>query len=146
MIGEGSLRRTGDPATVALTSTKQEAVIGDKLLPASVDVPLNFFPRAPSGNIEGRIISVAGGVTQISQYQVVVMNRGSSNGLSVGDVLSVFRAGEVVKDQIRGGNVQLPDEEAGTVMVFKTYNRISYGLIMEARDAIHIHDVVRNPT
>jgi hypothetical protein len=146
MIGEGSLRRTGDPATVALTSSKQEATIGDRLLPASVDVPLNFFPRAPSSNIEGRIIHVVGGVTQIGQYQVVVMNRGSGNGLSVGDVLSVFQAGKVIKDRVAGGEVQLPDEQAGTVMVFKTYDRISYGLVMEATDAIHIHDAIRNPT
>ena len=146
MIGEGSLRRTGDPATVALTSTSQEAVMGDRLLPASVDVPLNFFPRSPSSNIDGRIISVVGGVTQIGQYQVVVMNRGSNDGLSVGDVLSVFQSGKVVDDRVKGGTVRLPDEQAGTVMVFKTYDRISYGLVMEATDAIHIHDSIRNPT
>lgn len=146
MIGEGSLRRTGDPATVALTSTNQEAVMGDRFLPASVDVPLNFFPRTPSSDIDGRIISVVGGVTQIGQYQVVVMNRGSNNGLSVGDVLTVFQSGEEIKDRVKGGSVRLPDEEAGTVMVFKTYDRISYGLVMEATDAIHIHDAVRNPT
>lgn len=146
LIGEGSLRRTGDPATVALTSTKQEAIVGDRLLPAAVDVPLNFFPRSPSTTIDGRIISVVGGVTQIGQYQVVVMNRGSGNGLSVGDVLTVFQAGQVIEDRFGGGKVKLPDEEAGTVMVFKTYDRISYGLVMEARDAIHIHDSIRNPT
>ena len=145
LIGEGSLRRTGDPATVALTDSNQEAVMGDRLLPATVDVPLNFFPRTPSSNIDGRIISVVGGVTQIGQYQVIVINRGSNNGLAVGDVLSVFQAGEVVKDRFGGGKVRLPDEQAGTVMVFKTYNRISYGLVMEATDAIHIHDAVRNP-
>ncbi len=146
MIGEGSLRRTGDPATVALTNTSQEAVTGDRFLPAAVDVPLNFFPRSPSSNIDGRIISVVGGVTQIGQYQVVVMNRGSSNGLSVGDVLSVFQSGKVVDDRVKGGSVRLPDEQAGTIMVFKTYDRISYGLVMEATDAIHIHDSIRNPT
>jgi hypothetical protein len=146
LIGEGSLRRTGDPATVALTSSSQEAVMGDRLLPTSVDVPLNFFPRAPSANIDGRIISVVGGVTQIGQYQVVVMNRGSNNGLSVGDVLSVYQSGSEVKDRFGGGSVRLPDEQAGTVMVFKTYDRISYGLVMEATDAIHIHDFIRNPT
>ena len=146
MIGEGSLRRTGDPSTVALTSTSKEARTGDRFLPASVDVPLNFFPRSPSSNIDGRIISVAGGVTQIGQFQVVVMNRGSNNGLAVGDVLTVFQAGAVVKDRVKGGKIRLPDEEAGTVMVFKTYDRISYGLVMEATDAIHILDAVRNPT
>ena len=146
LIGEGSLRRAGDPATVAMTDSNQEAVKGDRLLPAAVDTPLNFFPRTPSTSIDGRIISVVGGVTQIGQYQVVVMNRGSNNGLAVGDVLSVFQSGEVIKDRIGGGKVRLPDEVAGTVMVFKTYNRISYGLVMEATDAIHILDAVRNPT
>jgi len=145
LIGEGSLRRAGDPATVALTRTNQEAKMGDRLLPAAVDVPLNFYPRSPSTTIDGRIISVVGGVSLIGQYQVVVMNRGSGNGLSVGDVLSVFQTGRVVEDRVGGGKVKLPDEAAGTIMVFKTYDRISYGLVMEATQAIHIHDSIRNP-
>ncbi|MDH3334912.1 MAG: LysM peptidoglycan-binding domain-containing protein [Gammaproteobacteria bacterium] len=145
-VGEGRLRRGGDPATVALTDTKMEAKPGDRLLPEEVDIPLNFFPRSPSSAIDGRIISVVGGVTQIGQYMVVVLNRGSSNGLSVGDVLTVFQTGEEVDDRFGGGTVRLPEEEAGTVMIFKTYDRISYGLVMEATQAIHIHDMVRNPT
>jgi hypothetical protein len=145
-VGEGTLRRTGDPATVALTDTSQEAKSGDRLLPEAVDIPLNFFPRSPSSPVEGRIVSVVGGVTQIGQYQVVVLNRGANNGLSIGDVLTVWQTGEVVDDRIGGGKVRLPEEEAGTVMVFKTFDRISYGLIMEATQAIHVHDTVRNPT
>jgi len=146
LIGEGQLRRGGDPATVALISTKQEARTGDRMIPEAVDMPLNFYPRTPSRDIDGRIISVVGGVTQIGQYQVVVMNRGSDDGLSLGDVLTVHQSGNVVKDRVKGGNVKLPDEKAGTVMIFKTYDRISYGLIMEATQAIHIHDAVRSPT
>ena len=145
-IGDGTLRRGGDPATIALTDTRQEAKPGDRLLPESVDIPLNFFPRAPSSAVEGRIISVVGGVTQIGQYMVVVMNRGSNNGVSIGDVLTVWQTGEEVPDRVEGGKVRLPDEEAGTIMVFKTFDRISYGLVMEATQAIHIHDSVRNPT
>ena len=144
-VGEGVLRRGGDPATVALTDTSMEAKPGDRLIPSSVDIPLNFFPSAPSTAVDGRIISVVGGVTQIGQYMVVVMNRGTNNGLSVGDVLSVFQTGEVIKDRFGGGKVALPEEEAGTVMVFKTFDRISYGLVMEATQAIHVHDMVRNP-
>ena len=145
LVGDGVLRRAGDPATVALTDTVREALKGDRLLPESIDVPLNFFPRSPDTFIDGRIISVAGGVTQIGQYQVVVINRGSNDGLSVGDVLSVFQSGAVVKDRIKGGSVKLPDEDAGTVMIFKAYDRISYGLVMEATNAIHLLDAVRNP-
>jgi hypothetical protein len=145
-IGEGTIRASGDPATMALISSKQEAGQGDRLIPASVEIPLNFFPKAPSTNIDGQIIAVVGGVTQIGQYNVVVMNRGSNHGLGVGDVLTVWQRGDVVRDRVQGGDVRLPDEEAGTVMVFKTYDRISYGLVMEAITAIHTEDFVRNPT
>ncbi|MGB5630837.1 MAG: LysM peptidoglycan-binding domain-containing protein [Woeseiaceae bacterium] len=144
-VGDGRLRRGGDPATVALTDTSREAIPGDRLLPEDDDIPLNFFPRAPSTEVDGRIISVVGGVTQIGQYMVVVMNRGTNHGLSTGDVLTVFQAGEEVNDRFGGGKVTLPEEEAGTVMVFKTFDRISYGLVMEATQVIHIHDTIRNP-
>ena len=146
LVGEGRMIRGGDPTTVSLTDSNQEAIKGDRFLPEAADVPLNFFPRAPSSNIDGRIISVVNGVTQIGQYQVVVLNRGSNDGLAVGDILSVFQAGQTIKDRFGGGSVALPDEEAGKVMVFKTYDRICYGLVMEATDALHIHDAVRNPT
>ena len=145
-VGDGTLRRGGDPATVALTDSSREAKPGDRLLPEAVDIPLNFYPRAPSSPIEGRIVSVVGGVTQIGQYMVVVLNRGSNNGVSIGDVLTVWQTGQKIDDRFGGGNVKLPDEEAGTIMVFKTFDRISYGLVMEATQAIHIHDTIRNPT
>ncbi len=145
-VGEGTLRRTGDPSTVWLTDTTQEIYRGDRLVPSTVDLPLNFFPGQPRSVIDARIISVVGGVTQIGQYQVVVLNRGSNHGVGVGDVLTVFQAGETVRDLVAGGKVTLPDEEAGTIMVFKVYDRISYALVMEATQAIHILDAARNPT
>jgi len=145
-VGDGRLRRGGDPATVALTDTSMEAIPGDRLLPEDDDIPLSFYPSAPSTSVEGRIITVVGGVSQIGQYMVVVLNRGTSNGLAVGNVLTVYQTGEEVHDRIGGGKVTLPEEAAGTVMIFKTYDRISYGLVMEATQAIHIHDTVRNPS
>ena len=158
-VGEGSQSRGGDPATVALTDTNREALEGDRLIPETVDIPLNFFPKAPDTSIDGRIISVVDGVSMIGQYQVVVLNRGARNGLAPGDVLTVFQAGEVVRDRYAGGTfldpgtslrrgeaVTLPDEEAGTIMVFKVYDRIGYGLVMEATSEINVLDSVRNPT
>jgi LysM repeat protein len=145
MIGDGTLRRGGDPGTVWLTDSTQEITIGDRLLPETVDVPLNFIPSQPSSQIEGRIMAVVGGVSQIGQYMVVVLNRGTNHGLRVGDVLTVFQAGETIDDRVAGGEVTLPDEAAATVMVFKSYDRISYALVMEATQAVHVLDAVRNP-
>ena len=153
-IGEGALSRGGDPATVSLTDTNREALNGDRLIPETVDIPLNFFPKAPDIDIDGRIISVVDGVSLIGQYQVVVLNRGARNGLAPGDVLSVYQEGDVINDRFAGGImdtigggelVKLPDEEAGTVMIFKVYDRIGYGLVMEATSDIHVLDSVRNP-
>ena len=152
-VGEGAMVRGGDPATVSLTDTTREALNGDRLLPETVDIPLNFFPKAPDIDVDGRIISVVDGVSLIGQYQVVVLNRGARNGLAPGDVLTVFQAGEEVVDRYAGGTfsslvgetVKLPDEEAGTVMVFKVYDRIGYALVMEATSDIHVLDSVRNP-
>jgi len=150
-VGEGALSRGGDPATVALTETNREALRGDRLLPESVDIPLNFFPKSPDTEIDGRIISVVDGLYLIGQYQTVVLNRGARDGLAPGDVLTVYQEGEVVKDRFAGASmfsgekVKLPDEEAGTVMVFKVYDRIGYGLVMQATSDIHVLDAVRNP-
>ncbi len=156
-VGEGSQSRGGDPATVALTDTNREALAGDRLIPETVDIPLTFFPKAPDGPVDGRIISVVDGVSLIGQYQVVVLNRGARNGLAPGDVLTVFQAGEKVRDRFAGGSflgtgsflggetVTLPDEEAGTVMIFKVYDRIAYALVMEATSDIHVLDAVRDP-
>lgn len=145
IVGSGTLRRGGDPATMAITESTMEATQGDLLIPIDNSLPLNFFPKAPSSEIDGRIISVVGGVSQIGQYMVIVMNRGSNDGLTVGDVLTVFQDGPEVVDHVEGGTVKLPDESAGTVMVFKTFGDISYGLVMEATRAIHKLDHIRNP-
>jgi hypothetical protein len=157
-VGEGAQTRGGDPATVALTDTNREALEGDRLVPETVDIPLNFFPKAPDSNVDGRIISVVDGVSLIGQYQVVVLNRGARNGLAPGDILTVFQAGDTVRDRyagrsfnstgsgfMGGESVTLPDEAAGTVMIFKVYDRIGYALVMEATSDIHVLDAVRNP-
>lgn len=157
-VGQGQVRRTGDPATVNLVDTEREALAGDRLVPRQVDIPLNFFPKPPDTEIDGRIISVIDGLSLIGQYQVIVINRGARDGLAPGDVLSTFDAGEVVRDRYkklgyfsgsawRGGEkVRLPDERSGTVMLFKVYDRIAYALVMEAESDIHVLDPVRNPT
>jgi hypothetical protein len=108
------------------------------------------LPRAPEEAVDGRIISVLDGVSLIGQYQVIVLNRGARHGLQPGHVLSVYRTGEVIRDPVRENGqsrekVRLPDELSGTTMVFRTFDRISYALVMEATNDIHVLDTVRNP-
>lgn len=148
-VGEGSIRRGGDPATMRLTESRREALEGDRLLQLDFDIPLTFYPRAPETSIEGRVIHVVDGISRIGQYQTIVLNRGARDGLEAGHVLTVWRAGDVVPDRIAsglmGGKVQLPDEQSGDVMIFKTYDRISYALVMRATAEIQVLDKVRTP-
>jgi len=149
-VGQGRVDRSGDPATVHLLDTAREAAVGDLLLPAEDIQPFNYLPHPPAQQVEGRIISVIDGVSLIGQYQVVVINRGANNGLETGSVLRVYKTGRTIRDDVSGHGVfhqkvRLPDEPAGTMMVFRTFDRISYALIMEATDAIAVLDTVRNP-
>lgn len=144
-VGEGQIVRNGDPATLYLSATAREALNGDKLLPVETEFPLRFVPRAPEQDIEGRIIHVLDGVSLVSSYQIVTLNRGSRHGLESGHVLSVWQAGERIADRFGGGRVQLPDEYAGHLMIFRTFDELSYGLIMQASNEIRVLDRVRNP-
>jgi hypothetical protein len=154
--GAGHVTRVGDPATLIMTESARETLAGDKLFAGGVDVPLDFIPSAPRVKTDGRIIAVSNGVTIIGQYEVVVINRGAGDGLAPGNVLAVFQAGDVIPDTANRGflnsmsrlaasKVRLPDERTGTFMVFKTFDHLSYGLIMEATNVIRVADRVENP-
>jgi len=149
-VGQGRVERVGDPATVLLTDSAREARRGDYLLQIEDSGPANYFPRAPDNSIDGRIISVIDGLSLVGQHQVVVLNRGAQQGLEPGHVLRAFKTGRLVDDEVaqsgyRAEKVRLPDEPAGTMMVFRTFDRMSYALVMEATSEIRVLDSVRNP-
>lgn len=149
-VGEGTIRRGGDPATLTLTASAREARQGDRLVPAVNDLPLQFIPRAPEKAVTGRVVQVVDGMTTFGTYQVVVLNRGTRHGLEPGHVLTVIQGGNRVADTVEPGafgrNVRLPDEEAGTVMVFRTYDRVSYALVMRSAVPMRALDRVANPS
>ena len=119
------------------------------MVPMLQEDPIAYYqPHPPSENIEGRILSVLGGVTQIGQFDVVVISKGAADGMEVGHVMKIWRAGETIRDTVsnrRFERVTLPDEEAGLLMVFRTFDRVSFALVMKASRAIHVHDFVRTP-
>lgn len=146
--GDGSIASQGDPAKLNLTYTNREVQIGDRLLESEEDnYDLNFIPRSPETEMNGRIISVFDGVSQVGQYQIVVLNLGERDGIESGHVLSVFQAGETIRDQVTDDPkdmVTLPDEHAGEAMIFKTYEKVSYAIVMKATRAIHLLDKVKS--
>jgi hypothetical protein len=148
-IGDADLKRTGDPAKLHIVNSDLEAIIGDRLIMAEDQEPLaNFQPRAPENDVEGQIISVLNGVSQIGQYNVVVLSKGARDGLEPGHVLEILQGGNEIRDIIkgRGEKVKLPLEKAGLLMVFRTFDKVSFALIMHATKPLHVFDWVRPPS
>jgi len=149
-VGEGTIRRGGDPATLAFTGSAREARRGDRLVAPARDLQLQFSPRAPEQPVAGRIIRVVDGLTTFGAYQVVVLNRGTRHGLGPGHVLAVIQGGDRVADTVQTGvlgrKVRLPDEVSGTVMVFRSYDRLSYALVMRSSVPMRALDRVANPS
>jgi hypothetical protein len=148
-IADTTLQLAGDPATLIITKSDSEIRKGDRIMPNSdEELILNYFPRPPKENIKGSIISVLGGVSQIGLYNVVVIDKGTKDGLLAGHELDIYQRGNSVSDPyspIKNDIVKLPDEIAGTLMVFRPFERVSYALVMKATRALHILDKVQTP-
>ncbi len=145
-IGQARITELDDVSTARLTRSYREALPGDRLLPIETEVLANdFYPHAPSEPIEGQIISVYDGVSAISQYDVVTLNLGASDGLERGHVLNIYESGRTVVDPVEGGQITLPDTKSGLLMIFKVDENVSFGVIMRATRAAHVFDTVRTP-
>jgi hypothetical protein len=136
----------GDISTFYVNSSREEVQIGDRVLPTEErKVESTFFPSAPSAQVDGDLISVFGGVTQIGQYDVVVIDRGEREGLASGNVLAIFKRGALAKDRIARDTVRLPSERAGLLMVFRVFEKLSYGLVLATERPLAVGDEVKNP-
>jgi hypothetical protein len=138
-----------DPASGDLTYTHQEVLIGDRLLPEDKSKLENlFFPHIPDKDVNAQIISLYDALFGVAQYQIVVINKGERDGMEVGHLLATFTQGEVVRDHFdkrRSEPVKLPNERSGLLMLFKTFDRVSYGLTLESKRVIHKNDFVHTP-
>ncbi|MDB5852638.1 MAG: LysM peptidoglycan-binding protein [Herminiimonas sp.] len=129
-----------------VSGSTQEMGVGDRLVPIPAPTVVNYAPHPPSAVVRGRVMAIPGGVTQGGQNNVISINRGASAGIDVGTVLELYRYGRVIADRTEGRKlVQLPDEKYGTVFVFRVFDRVSYGLVMQVSDSVQIGDIVRSP-
>jgi len=148
-IADTTIERSGDPATLVITKSASNVSRGDRLMGSNKnELALNFFPHPPEQLISGNIISVLDGVSQIGQHNIVVLDKGLTDGLDVGHILDIYHRGRLVNDPFaaqKNATVKLPDEIAGLLMVFRSFERVSYALVIEANQAIHVLDKVKTP-
>ena len=135
------------PATFELQTLKEEVGVGDRLAPVPPRDYANFVPRAPSSAVAGQIIQVYGDSLIAGQNQVVAINRGTRDGLERGHVLAVLRDGEdrVDRTNERPEAIKLPDERHGLMLVFRTFDRVSYALLLQVQQAVQAGDRFTQP-
>ena len=135
-----------DVVTLMLEKTNQQVSIGDQLLETEDRTLMSsFIPKAPGQRIAGKILSVNNGVSHVGQFDVVALNRGKRDGMEPGHVMLIKKAGEVVYDRFEKEKVRLPAEEAGSMMVFRVFDKMSYALIMRAQRPLKVGDIFESP-
>jgi len=193
-VADGQVERGGDPAKLKLIRSEKEVLVGDRLVPAKANEVLsNYYPVPAPAGMKARIISVLDGVSQIGQYNIVVLNLGAHDGIREGYVFQGYSGGDERKDEVRANtfnwnwraespftedfwygpnrqqgwvenapdpndplpvhaDVRPPDsryiapyEEAGTLMVFRVFDRVSFALVMRATRPMHVLDTVAAP-
>jgi LysM repeat protein len=194
-VANVELERTGDPATLKVVRSEREIAIGDRVIPAAAEEPLaNFYPHPGPAGTRGQILSVLDGVTQVGQFDVVVVNLGTKNRVEPGQVFEIFQGGEKERDLVRQGlfdhdwrdetplstgfwygsdqeirrwranepdpNTPFPPtvdvrpmrgtyiapfERSGVLMIFRSFERVSFGLVLEATRPMHIEDRLQPP-
>ncbi|NPC55027.1 LysM peptidoglycan-binding domain-containing protein [Caenimonas sp. S4] len=137
------------PATIDILSAKEEMRVGDRLLPVPPREFQSYVPHAPAGPMTGTIVSVYGDAVSVAgQNQVVVINKGTADGVQNGHVLAILKDGERRIDKSQAGErtaMKLPDERNGLLMVFRPFEKLSYALILEINDTVKVGDRVENP-
>jgi len=155
--GEARISKYGSPSTGILISTSREVLIGDRLLPTDKSaIDQQYFPHLPEDFVDGTVISLFDAISSIAKYQIAVINRGSNDKMEVGHLLASYQTGGYARDRfldrssIRRGDdtkldILLPDERSGIIMLFKVFDKVSYGLVLKSTRAIKKGDKVEKP-
>ena len=153
--GAARIDQVADLSRAQLIDSGRETTTGDLLFAEDAQsVSADLLPRPSPAGVNGQIIAVVDGVELIGSYQVVAINRGSKQGLAAGHVLAIDAQGEVVADGscrqsywsfCGNKTITLPAERAATLLVFKTYDQLSYGLVLGATVPVRVTDRVRTP-
>ncbi|TSE32873.1 LysM domain protein [Tepidimonas charontis] len=148
VAGDDTAAHTVVPATIDIVQAREEIRIGDRLLPLRAEESRRYVPHAPATPLKGQIVKIHGEAVHIAgQNQVVVLNRGAVDGLEPGHVLALLKGGGRIADRTDGERpeLQLPAERNGVMMVFRTFERVSYALVLQINDAVRVGDPFVNP-
>jgi hypothetical protein len=159
-IARGEILREGNPATVLIQNSDTEIRKSDRVITSgSMPFDLTFYPHAAKSTPDNlRVVAFTEALNSIGPREVVALSKGERDGLEVGQVYAVYQPGEMIHDDVKypgthwrntltpsKTKVQLPEEFVGHVMVFRTFDKLSYALMMDGIRPIKLYDVLRDP-
>ncbi|MFI4969050.1 MAG: LysM peptidoglycan-binding domain-containing protein [Lysobacterales bacterium] len=159
-FGVVEVTRSADVSSALVTYSDFEVRPGDYVLPI-LDQPYDdqYVPHGPAKAPDNmRILAFSDALNAVGPRQVVALSRGTEDGVDNGTTFSIYHPGEDVVDQtdytegsVRkffhpgDASVTLPPEFIGHVMIFRTFQRVSYGLVMDAVKPVHVGDFLHDP-
>jgi hypothetical protein len=147
-LGKAKVVKFGDPSTIEVTQSALEIYAKDRLIPVT-EAPINaYIPRAPEHAVTGRVVSIYGGAAEAGQNAVITLNKGKRDGIEIGHVLAIYRRGASVPSVNANGNkvsLKLPDERSGLLFIFRTFDKLSYALVVQSNRPVHLLDIVQTP-
>lgn len=148
-VGESKLLLRGDPASIRVTNSEREILRDDRVMPMdNTNFERDFIPRPPETDVSGEIVALLDAISQTGIYQTIAINLGQRDGLESGNILRIRRTGNDIPDPAEEDprfRVKLPDEQVGMAMVIRSFEKMSYALIMEADFPVTANDYVESP-
>ncbi|MBS1208500.1 MAG: hypothetical protein H6R19_898 [Proteobacteria bacterium] len=134
-------------AELRVISSKHEIVPSDRLTPAGKSELMAIPPHAPMTAISAAVASIYGGVEAAGRYSVIAVSAGKNVGLEPGHVLAISRnnGSTLYRGDGQAEVVNMPDTRTGLMYIFRVFNRVAYGLIMDASGPVKVGDKVANP-
>ncbi|MCE6005017.1 LysM peptidoglycan-binding domain-containing protein [Acinetobacter junii] len=143
-----AVRNENDITTVELTdSYNGEVRRGDRvMLEQEAMLPTLFYPiDAKQVRDGGKVIRVLGSIGTAAKNGVVTVDRGTADGVEIGQVFSTYQEGEIVQDPKTKEKVKLPGQYVGSLMIFKSFDRISYAYVLESELPIKVGSNIQPP-
>ncbi len=145
-VGFAQMLKRGDVAKLEVVRSHREISPGDRMRAVPRDIGLPYFePRAPDGDVRGYVVDFPDGVAETGPLSVVVVSVGERENIQPGHVLRILRQEPLRKDPVTGKLFQPPPESSGLLMVFRTFEKVSYALVMSASYPVHLRDIVQTP-
>jgi LysM domain-containing protein len=163
-LGTARVERFADVSTLRIVRAREEILVGDLLIPAPPEQILNYAPHPPDRPINGQIIRLNRDAAEAGRGWTVTIDKGAADGIDVGTVLAIYQVVAPIPDPRPNKNpwliwrwmdptlwyqpeafVNVPDERIGLLFIFRVFDRVSYGLVLNTTDPVENFDWVRKP-